>query len=528
MKTSLFAEVANPKHRWREKLCRDGGSTALPTEASKVIQHGFPTPLCDSTLGDVAVIQAPGESDTPLERMVRLHEVMHARFTEDIKDNIASKYLSVVRQIAEDIRLKKIGERRDIFMPDAYITKEIIKKVADGYYREAALGAAQSTAIQKPQSEIACFYAGSQGYPIEDNTDLSRFDVFEEVTGLTLEPRTRFVLKRWKKQIRRANRLRTPVPHFNRLAEATDSALRLLGPVPPIHHHMKEILIKMLPGKKKGKRKPGFPPKDSPRISRAHRLGQDIELLPEDRKLEFIKANEAIWGKMTLRIAPLLRHFKATTKREGSAAPDGSVPKHWQRWYLDKSVWERKGRRLGGTLLIDISSSMSWAQSLTEQLIEALPAMTIAVYSGKGATGDLTIIAKDGRVAAAGEDWRQNHGGGNAVDGPALEWLAKQAKPRVWFSDGEVTGWVNSGTDESKEYQSPRLFEEAARLCRLGAIRRMIAFETVRDFFQGQPRQGLSPNPNHEDNNDADDGDDVDDLVIVASGGGGGGGGGPT
>jgi len=31
-------------------------------------------------------------------------------------------------------------------------------------------------------------------------------------------------------------------------------------------------------------------------------------------------------------------------------------------------------------------------------------------------------------------------GGGNIVDGPALEWLAAQAEPRIWISDGVVTG----------------------------------------------------------------------------------------
>jgi hypothetical protein len=31
-------------------------------------------------------------------------------------------------------------------------------------------------------------------------------------------------------------------------------------------------------------------------------------------------------------------------------------------------------------------------------------------------------------------------GGANVVDFPALQWLAKQSKPRFWVSDGQVTG----------------------------------------------------------------------------------------
>lgn len=35
---------------------------------------------------------------------------------------------------------------------------------------------------------------------------------------------------------------------------------------------------------------------------------------------------------------------------------------------------------------------------------------------------------------------RGRFGGGNVVDLPALEWLARQHAPRIWVSDGRVTG----------------------------------------------------------------------------------------
>ena len=40
------------------------------------------------------------------------------------------------------------------------------------------------------------------------------------------------------------------------------------------------------------------------------------------------------------------------------------------------------------------------------------------------------------------ENWAHS---GNVVDGPALHWLSQQKSPRVWVSDGEVTG-VNDRT----------------------------------------------------------------------------------
>lgn len=204
-----------------------------------------------------------------------------------------------------------------------------------------------------------------------------------------------------------------------------------------------------------------------------------------DEDYQVIRSDPMIWGKMEMRTAPLLRHFKATTKRDGSAAPDGSVPKHWARWYSDKSVWERKGLRRGGTVLIDISGSMSWAHDITAELIEAMPAMTIAAYSGQADYGMLTIIAKQGRIVAAGDEWRHGHGGGNTVDGPALEWLARQPRPRVWFSDGEVHG-IGEGRD---------FYRDAARICRLGNIHRALKIADVKAILAGKPFKVLAPVP---------------------------------
>ena len=53
------------------------------------------------------------------------------------------------------------------------------------------------------------------------------------------------------------------------------------------------------------------------------------------------------------------------------------------------------------------------------------PASTVAIYSGRGASGTLTIIGKKGRVADADGLSKARIGTGNIVDGPALEWLGK-------------------------------------------------------------------------------------------------------
>jgi hypothetical protein len=63
----------------------------------------------------------------------------------------------------------------------------------------------------------------------------------------------------------------------------------------------------------------------------------------------------------------------------------------------------------------------------------------IAAYGGGHDSGVLRVLARDGRrVDDAG--LASIGGGRNVVDGPALEWLARQPAPRFWVSDGQVTG----------------------------------------------------------------------------------------
>jgi hypothetical protein len=96
-----------------------------------------------------------------------------------------------------------------------------------------------------------------------------------------------------------------------------------------------------------------------------------------------------------------------------------------------------------GTLLIDCSGSMR-EQVTHDRLMAVLarcPSATIGLYAGLPASqsGSLLIAARDGMHVAREiiDNWPHS---GNVVDGPALQWLSQQKTPRVWVSDGEVTG----------------------------------------------------------------------------------------
>jgi hypothetical protein len=128
-------------------------------------------------------------------------------------------------------------------------------------------------------------------------------------------------------------------------------------------------------------------------------------------------------------------------------------------------VFTRKQKRPGGgTVLIDQSGSMNLDPDQVMELIAAFPAVTVATYAGSGSTGRLVVIARDGRRADPDHCYLPE--GGNVVDGPALDWLNSQAAPRIWVSDGLVTGAGTSGCPAV-------LVMDAARKVRDGQVQRV-------------------------------------------------------
>lgn len=152
--------------------------------------------------------------------------------------------------------------------------------------------------------------------------------------------------------------------------------------------------------------------------------------------------------------------------RFGAMRPalEGAQIRRPDRLLIDRAIFARRGRSTGGTVLVDVSGSMSLNVDQLEQIVHAAGgAATVAIYSGSGAQGELRIVAERGwRVA---EDDLAPVGAGNIVDLPALEWLVRQPEPRFWVSDGGVTGVG----DES----CAGLRERCARIVRRGRVTRV-------------------------------------------------------
>lgn len=147
------------------------------------------------------------------------------------------------------------------------------------------------------------------------------------------------------------------------------------------------------------------------------------------------------WGDLTVEQARLkfyTRTLIAGLSRRKVATPEGAHFRYPHRHALDGAVFGRRRHESAGTVLVDVSGSMRFSNRYLKQLLQHRPAAQIAVYNAEQYNhGTLTVVAKDGRYGdldyvAIGEL--------NVVDGPALDWLRRQRPPRIWISDGRITG----------------------------------------------------------------------------------------
>jgi hypothetical protein len=170
-------------------------------------------------------------------------------------------------------------------------------------------------------------------------------------------------------------------------------------------------------------------------------------------------------GRLRVTRAILARARSAGRGPHGwRAAPEGSVVRYPARWPFDRAIFRRRGCSARGTVLIDVSGSMS----LTPEDLDAMLARTgaglvVAIYAGSDEQGELRVVAQGAQRAAPAQ--LRPPGSGNIVDVPALGWLARQPAPRIWVSDGRVTG--------VGDLPSRALRERCLALCRRARIRRV-------------------------------------------------------
>ena len=152
------------------------------------------------------------------------------------------------------------------------------------------------------------------------------------------------------------------------------------------------------------------------------------------------RISQVKWGKMTTRTAPQTNKLPRMkiSRSKYRAAEDGAIPRYPHRAFTDGRVFSRRRKVHGGSVLIDDSGSMGFDTDDVRYIVETAPAVNIAAYSGTYWEGELVILANGKGTYATIEAKNLPYGGGNTVDFPALQWLAKQEKPRIWVTDGYV------------------------------------------------------------------------------------------
>ncbi len=172
------------------------------------------------------------------------------------------------------------------------------------------------------------------------------------------------------------------------------------------------------------------------------------------------------WGELKIHEPPLTVPIRGGSVRyRWRSTESGTIPRRWHRWVIDQAVFaHRTPLPRSGTVLVDLSASMALSGQSLLRLVKAVPDALVAAYSGQDSSGVLRVLVRQGRRVP-------DHllgppaGGMNVVDKPALEWLARQPGPRVWVSDGNVTGIG----DRSSAWN----VAECEAVCRQARIRRV-------------------------------------------------------
>lgn len=183
--------------------------------------------------------------------------------------------------------------------------------------------------------------------------------------------------------------------------------------------------------------------------------------------------NNGEWADMPIETFPLER--KKNT-RGSQAVPEGVMLRYPHRYATDMSLFKRSHGHQWGSLLVDNSGSMALDPEDLYAFIKAVPAANIAYYTKSHGNGGLYVLAQKGLIASDERLRKLQRWGGNGVDGPALRWLATQPKPRIWVSDGYVTG--------KSSCVHMNLLQDCANICKANRILRVPTMEKALELVR--------------------------------------------
>jgi len=182
------------------------------------------------------------------------------------------------------------------------------------------------------------------------------------------------------------------------------------------------------------------------------------------------------WGEMEIIRPPLVKNHRGSWARKEKASAEGMGIRYPHRILTDGKPFAVTKRARGGSVLYDISGSMNPDFEKINEALRYAPALSLMMYSGDYNLGKLIVLSRNGRICDLQRAYNEHGLGGNLIDGPALKFLGKQPEPRVWVSDGQVTG--------KGAFMFTALLAEAKKICKRHRITRVPSYEDATEYFK--------------------------------------------
>lgn len=404
------------------------------------------------------------QEGSPNERFVRLHELGHAKFTPVVN-------------------IQKLTKRFQCKEADLQTVEDLRVHSLLAYVCQTHDGRPLLSTVVQPHSEENY---RSRGIDMADPM-MSPAQHLEMLTWFTLQHRITYGSRGLLSHGLLSRRCHEALDKYREVMDHADNITKkdreTIATIGELAAKIGDQVAKKLSGRRLGsKHIRDF--KSTCKAAKELRrlLNDNAELLPSkwgdpvDRRMmrqmrTLVDSKERQWGILTAidtLSLPIPHRPKQLPVRTKQAVPMGARLGHIRRLITDGRAFQRirKQPQQGGTVLIDASGSMSLCSEEIKKFLDNSPAATVAMYSAGMTKGKITIIAKNGRIATEQDInlQRQQVGGCNTIDGPVLDWLAKQPQPRIWVCDGHVTG--------IGDCEAPNLTREAMLKAKRNAITR--------------------------------------------------------
>lgn len=381
-------------------------------------------------------MQVP-EGDTELERVVRAHEMMHAKVSPEASMEMwikRDRATLTALKAAEEIRVNELCKRTGFDM----------KKVFDGTEKVGGEFAAKNDRWEQAVYDAAAFAGTGR--------------LTEYLKGVRKHN------PEWAKTLKAfADRLSKIVSRIP-TSDLASTNIHPQSGLAPFGFSYTESLAVLIDGVAN----PPKPPEEDPHEEQEAQEADpqpdagDAEAKGEEKPKPLVTPEEAkkmdmpdagsYWHDLIVERLPMPRNAPGGIGKKRKASAMGRTPRRIGRMLTDpdKKVFDVVRRGKGGVVLIDGSASMQFTEEDIKKITEAAPGALVALYCadrGDANKPNLYIIADKGRMVSD----LPHRANGNGVDAPAARWAIAQKQtatsPVVWITDGLVHGPNQRYTD---------------------------------------------------------------------------------